>query len=325
MKAIVIEQFGGPEVLTLKETEIPKIEANQVLIRVAAASVNFADIKTRKGEYHAAGKPPVIPGLDVAGVVEETGANVRTVKKGDRVIAFPSNGSYAEYTVADERLTFPIPEDLDFETAGASPLVTFTTYNLLHQVARMRSGESVLIHVAAGGIGTTAIQMARLLGAKQIIGTVGSDEKIQVAKQVGADLVINYRKDSFSKVVNEVTDGKGVDVILDSVGGDNFNESLECLAMYGRIVNFNSSSGAGGTVNTKQLHASCRAVLGFSLGTTLKNRPEMVQETAKQVLPLLEQGKIKLVISGTYPLEDAKKVHELIENRQTVGKILLKP
>ncbi|MFT9497425.1 quinone oxidoreductase family protein [Anaerosolibacter sp.] len=325
MKAIVIEEFGGPEVLRLKDIDVPKVEANQVLIRVAAASVNFADIKTRKGEFHGAGKPPVIPGLDAAGVVESVGSNVKTIQKGDRVIAFPGKGSYAEYIVADERLTFPIPDSIDFDTAAASPLVTFTTYNLLHQVGRMRAGESVLIHVAAGGIGTTAIQIAKLLGAKQIIGTVGSDEKIQVAKQVGADLVINYRKQSFSKVVNEATDGKGVDVILDSVGGDNFNESLECLAMYGRIVNFNSSSGSGGTVNTKQLHGSCRAVLGFSIATTLKQRPEMIQETAKQVLPMLAQGKIKIVISGTYPLEDAGKVHELIESRQTVGKILLKP
>ena len=325
MKAIVIEEFGGPEVLKLKEIDIPKVEANQVLIRVAVASVNFADIKTRKGEYHGAGKPPIIPGLDVAGVVEVVGSNVRSIKKGDRVIAFPSNGSYAEYTVADEKLTFPIADSMDFDMAAASPLVTFTTYNMLNQVARMKSGESVLIHVAAGGIGTTAIQMAKLLGAKQIIGTVGSDEKKSVAMNVGADLVINYNKESFSKVVNEATNGKGVDVILDSVGGDNFNESLECLAMYGRLVNFNSSSGSGGTVNTKQLHASCRAVLGYSLGTTLRNRPDMVQDTAEQVLPLLEQGKIKIVVSGTYPLEEAQRVHELIESRQSVGKFLLKP
>lgn len=325
MKAIVIEEFGGPEVLKLKEIDIPKVEANQVLIRVAVASVNFADIKTRKGEYHGAGKPPIIPGLDVAGVVEVVGSNVRSIKKGDRVIAFPSNGSYAEYTVADEKLTFPIADSMDFDMAAASPLVTFTTYNMLNQVARMKAGESVLIHVAAGGIGTTAIQMAKLLGAKQIIGTVGSDEKKSVAMNVGADLVINYNKESFSKVVNEATNGKGVDVILDSVGGDNFNESLECLAMYGRLVNFNSSSGSGGTVNTKQLHASCRAVLGYSLGTTLRNRPDMVQDTAEQVLPLLEQGKIKIVVSGTYPLEEAQRVHELIESRQSVGKFLLKP
>ncbi|AOT69661.1 quinone oxidoreductase family protein [Geosporobacter ferrireducens] len=324
MKAIVIEEFGGPEVLRLKDIGVPNIKSNQVLIRTAAIGVNFADIKTRKGEFHGAGKPPVIPGLDVAGTVEAVGADVGTLKKGDKVIAFPGNGSYAEYTVADEGLTFKIPEDIDFDTAAACPLVTFTTYNLLKPVARIQTGESVLIHAAAGGIGTTAIQMARLFGAKKVIGTVGSDEKIPVAQKVGADVVINYRNGGFSDAVKEATGGKGADIILDSVGGDIFNESLECLAMYGRLINFNSSSGTGGTVNTKQLHSSCRSVLGFSLGTTIKQRPEMLRETAKHVLPLIQQGKIKLVISGTYPLKEAKEVHELIESRKSVGKIILK-
>ncbi len=325
MKAIVIEKFGGPEVLTLKDIEIPPIKSNQVLIRVAAAAVNFADIKTRKGEFHGASKPPVIPGLDVAGTVEAVGDEVMTLKKGDRVIAFPNNGSYAEYTIADERLTFPISDAIDFENAAASPLVTFTTYNLLNQVARIRTGESVLVHVAAGGIGTTAIQMAKLLGAGKVIGTVGSNEKISVAQKVGADIVINYREGSFADKVKEMTGGKGVDIVLDSVGGDVFNESLECLAMYGRIVNFNSSSGTAGTVDTKQLHSSCRAVLGFSIATTIKQRPEMLKETADQVLPLIRDEKIKLVVSAVYPLVDAQKAHELIESRKSVGKILLKP
>ena len=325
MKAIVIEKFGGPEVLTLKDIDIPSIEAGQVLIRTAAAGLNFADIKTRKGEMHGASTPPVIPGLDVAGTIEAVGSGVTALKKGDRVIAFPQNGSYAEYTVADESLTFPIPDNLDFDTAAASPLVTFTTYNLLKPVARMVEGETVLIHAAAGGIGTTAIQMAKAFGAKKVIGTVGSDEKIPVAQKLGADAVINYREGGFAEAIKEATGGKGADIILDSVGGDVFSESLECLAMYGRLVNFNSSSGTTGTVDTKQLHSSCRAVLGFSIATTIKQRPEILKETAKEVLPMIGEGKIKLVISAAYPLGDARKAHELIESRKSIGKIILKP
>ncbi|MEW9123479.1 MAG: NADPH:quinone oxidoreductase family protein [Thermotaleaceae bacterium] len=324
MRAIVIEEFGGPEVLTLKDMDIPKITEKEVLIRVAAASVNFADIKTRKGEYHGAGKPPLIPGIDVAGTVEEVGAEVTTLKKGDRVIAFPKKGSYAEYTVADEKLTYLIPDTIDFDTAAASPIVAFTSYNLLKQVGRLIVGESVLIHAAAGGIGTTAIQFAKLLGATKVIGTVSSDEKAAVARKMGADMVINYREGKFADKVNEATDGKGVDIILDSVGGEVFNESLNCLAMYGRIVNYNSSSGTGGTVNTKQIHPTCRSVLGYSIGTTQKHRPESLQETAKHVIPLLEQGKINFLISETYPLEEAPKAHQAIESRKSVGKILLK-
>jgi NADPH2:quinone reductase len=183
----------------------------------------------------------------------------------------------------------------------------------------------VLIHGAAGGIGTTAIQIAKESGAGKIIGTVGSDEKIEIGKRAGADLLINYNKERFSELVNELTKAKGVDLILDPVGGKTFNESLGCLGLYGRIVNFNNSSGVGGTIDTRQLHASCRAALGFSLGTTLKNRPEIIQQTAEQVLPLLEQKAIKLFVSDKLSLEDAHKAHTLIESRQTVGKILLCP
>lgn len=325
MKAILIENFGGPEVLNFKEVEKPKPEKGQVLIKASGISVNFADIKTRKGDFHGAGNPPLIPGLDVAGIIEEVGDGVYDLKVGDKVIAFPPNGSYSEYVVADEILTFKISDDMDMDIAAASPLVLFTSFNLLSRVGRLSKGESVLIHAAAGGIGTTAIQMAKLLGAGTVIGTVGSDEKIQIAKDAGADYVINYRKDSFAEKVKEYTNGNGADVILDSVGSDVFRESLECLAMYGRLVNFNSSSGTPGTLNTKEIHGSCRAVLGFSIGTTIKARPSILKETASEVIPMLESGKIKIVIGNRFSLEDASSAHELIESRKSTGKILLKP
>ncbi|MCF8024449.1 MAG: zinc-binding dehydrogenase [Desulfobacteraceae bacterium] len=325
MKAIVIQEFGGPEVLKIQEMDPPQPSEHQVLIRVSAASVNFADIMTRQGAYHGAMQPPLTPGLDAAGVVEQIGSHVHSIKEQDRVIAFPAAGSYADYVVADERLTFVIPDSLDFESAAASPVVAFTSYNLLQPVGGLKPGETLLIHGAAGGIGTTAIQMARLMGAKQIIGTVGSDEKKPPARQADADLVINYRRQRFSEIANEVTNGHGADLILDPVGGNTFQESMECLAIFGRIVNFNNSGGEGGTVNTRQLHASCRSVLGFSLGTTLRHRPEIIQETAAHVLPMLEKKHIQLFVWGAYPLESAWQAHEEIQSRKTVGKLVLKP
>ncbi|HZG73274.1 MAG TPA: alcohol dehydrogenase catalytic domain-containing protein, partial [Chondromyces sp.] len=165
MKAVLVTRFGSPEGLKYKEVPKPAPAPNQVLIRVAATSVNFADIMSRYGKYHNGAQPPFIPGLDAAGTIESIGSKVKNLRVGQRVIAFPKNGSYAEYIVADEALTFPIPDALSFDTAAACPIVSFTSHKLLADVARLEKGETVLIHAAAGGIGTTAIQLAKLLGA----------------------------------------------------------------------------------------------------------------------------------------------------------------
>lgn len=325
MRAIVVEEFGGPEGLLVKEINIPKPEDNQVLIKVEACSVNFADIKARSGVYHGVKMTPFIPGIDAAGIVEEVGSNVKKVKKGDRVFAFPQGGSYAEYIVADELLVFPISDNVSSDVAAACPIVSFTSYSLLHKVANVNKDDTILIHAAAGGIGTTIIQLAKLFGIKRVIGTVSSDEKGEIAKEVGADFTINYTNKDFSKVVLELTDGRGADVIFDSVGGDVFNKSLSCLAMFGKIVNFGAASGSGGQVNTQELHASCRSVLGFSLGTTRSQKPESLNELAKQVIPYIERSQLTFKIGGTFPLEHAMQAHQLIESRKSFGKILLKP
>ncbi|MGE7666952.1 quinone oxidoreductase family protein [Ureibacillus composti] len=323
MKAVVINEFGGPEVLKYIEVDTPTIESNQVLIRVDATSVNFADIMTRQGKFHAAGKPPIIPGMDATGVITEVGSEVQNLKVGQRVIAFPKTGSYAEYIVADENLAFVLPEKVDYRKAAASPLVSFTSYKLLADVGRLVQGESVLIHAAAGGIGTTAIQLAKILGASRVIGTVGSESKISTALEAGADDVINYEQEDFVEKVNELTGGKGVDVILDSIGGKVAEKSLDCLAMYGRLVNFGNASGEIGQVKTVDLHSSCRAVLGFSLGTTRNNRPELLRETAERVLEYLADGRLDIKIGNTFSIEEASEAHRLIESRQSVGKIVL--
>lgn len=323
MKAVVVTDYGTPEVMQYIEVDIPSLKPTQVLIRAVATSVNFADVKARYGNKNGGNRPPFIPGLDVAGVVEAVGDEVLTLKVGQRVIAFPQNGSYAEYVVANESLTFVIPDSLDFDAAAASPIVSFTAYKLLADVGRLIQGETVLIHAAAGGVGTTASQMAKILGASCVIGTVGNDTKVQTAIEAGCDHVICYGTDDFPTEVNNITSGQGVDIILDSIAGSVSEKSLQCLAKYGRLVHFGNSSGDAGHFQTKDLHSSCRSVLGFSLGTTRKERPYLLRDTADHVLQYLSEGKLKIKIGHRFKLEEAVEAHRVVEGRNSVGKVLL--
>ncbi|EJP97145.1 quinone oxidoreductase family protein [Bacillus cereus] len=322
MKAIVVTSFGGPEVMKYTDVDMSTISDNQVLIRVVATSVNFADIKSRYGKKGNKALP-FIPGIDAAGIVERVGSHVNNIYPGQRVIAFPQNGSYSEYVVANENLTFVLPDEVDFQTAAACPIVSFTSYNLLANVARLQQGESVLIHAAAGGIGTTAIQLAKLLGAKKVIGTVGSEAKRKIAFDAGADYVICHQDEDFVERVNQLTNGEGVNIVLDSISGTVSERSLECLAYYGRLVQFGNASGEVGIFQTKDLHASCRSILGFSFGTTRKKRPELLQETANQVFRYLRDGSLQIKATKSFPLQDAGKAHEWVESRQSTGKVIL--
>lgn len=328
MKAIVVNEFGPPEVLALQEIGKPLIASNQVLIRVHAISVNFADIKARQGQYHGveAGSA-FIPGLDCAGEIIEIGEAVTHFQVGQRVMAFPKEGSYAEYVAADEALTFKVPDELEMETAAAALTIGITAYNVIKKMAHLMQGETILIHAAAGGIGSTAIQLAKIFGAAQIIGTVGSDEKIAAAKSFGADHVINYSTENFTERVNNITDGNGADVILDTIAGRNFEKSLECLAPFGRIVSFGHANegSIAGIVKTTDLHSSCRSVLGYSTGTYRKERPEFLQEGAAAIVELLLQGELNIPISKRYPLAEASKAHAHIESRKSIGKVMLLP
>ncbi|COF51232.1 Zinc-binding alcohol dehydrogenase [Streptococcus pneumoniae] len=248
---------------------------------------------------------------------------MKNIHPGQRVIAFPQNGSYAEYVVANENLTFVLPHEVDFQTAAACPIVSFTSYNLLANVTRLQQGESVLIHAAAGGIGTTAIQLAKLLEAGTVIGTVGSEAKKEIALDAGADYVICHQDEDFVEKVNELTNGEGVDVILDSISGTVSERSLNCLAYYGRLVHFGNASGEIGNFQTKDLHASCRSILGFSFGTTRKKRPELLQETANEVFRYLRDGRLQIKATKSFPLQNAGKAHEWVESRKSTGKVIL--
>jgi NADPH:quinone reductase len=322
LKAVIVTEFGGPETMKYTDVDMPSINSKQVLIRVETTSVNFADIKSRYGKK-GADKLPFIPGLDAAGVIQAAGSEVQDLQVGQRVIAFPKTGSYAEYAVADESLTFPLPENIDFDAAAACPIVSFTSYKLLTDAARLVPGETVLIHAAAGGVGTTAIQLAKILGAGRVIGTVGNETKAPAALEAGADDVICYEDINFTEKVKELTDGRGADIILDSVAGRVAEKSLECLAMYGRLVNFGNSSGEAGRFQTNDLHSSCRSVLGFSLGTTRKERPHLLRDTADHVLGYLAEGRLKMKIGKRFSLEEAAEAHRWVESRKSTGKVLL--
>lgn len=322
MKAVIVEKLGSPEHLKYTDIEMPVIHSNQVLIRVKTTSVNFADIKARRGNK-GQGTVPFIPGLEAAGIIEQVGSAVTSLRPGQRVMAFPHNGSYAEYIAADENLTFALPDSIGYDIAGACGIVSILSYKLLADIAKLEKDETVLIHSASGGVGTTAIQIAKILGARQIIGTVGSEAKKSAALQIGADHVICYEEEGFAERVNEITNGKGANIILDSVGGDITGQSMQCLARYGRLVIFGNSCGQYCQIQTSDLHASCRSVLGFSFGTTRKEQPEQLSKTANEVFRLLENRLLQIKIGETFPLKDASLAHEWVESRQSTGKVSL--
>lgn len=320
MKAVIQNEFGDSNVLKYTDVVKPVLGEGEVLIRTAFTSVNFADIKNRTGKKDK-GNFPMVLGLDVAGTIEEVGEN-SSFSKGDRVIAFPKNGSYAEYVVATEALVYKIPDALSFEIAATFPTVAILSYILIHEIGQVREKDTVVIHSAAGGVGSMLVQLAKLANVKRIIGVVGNLDKESYVKELGADVVTTYN--TFVETVLNLTDGEGANVIFDSVAGDVTSKSMECLALYGTLVQFGNSSGKAGHFKTSDVHASCRNVKGFSLGTTRKHHPERLKPVAEKVCKLFEEDLLKLPIAHIFDLSDAAKAHDLMESRQYQGKILLK-
>lgn len=320
MKAVVQHEFGDADVLLYMDVEMPRLGENEVLIKAEYTSVNYADIKKRRGNK-GKGNFPFTLGLDVAGVVEEAPSDSKYTK-GDRVIAFPKAGSYAEYAIANEQLVFKIPDRLSFEKAATMPTVSILSYMLLHEIGQVSENDVIVIHSAAGGVGSTLVQLASLAGVKHIIGTVGDLEKENYVKQLGAHSVYTY--ETFASEVLQLTNEKGANVIFDSVAGDVTSKSLECLALYGTLVQFGNSSGKAGSFKTSDVHSSCRNVKGFSLGTTRKHAPERLAPVAEKVIQFFAENKINLKIAEVFPLCKAADAHKLVESRQYEGKVLLK-
>ncbi len=321
MKAIAVTAFGGPEVLQLTEVATPRPGQGQVVIRVAYAGVNFAEIMGRRGDYHASALP-FVPGLEVSGHIHALGEGVEGLAIGQPVAAFTVTGGYADYVAASALLTFPLAEMIDLRTAAAFPTIVPTATALLSEVARLQPGESVLIHAASGGVGTVAVQIARLLGASKLIGVVSRAEKRAYARSFGYDDVVVQR--DFVGQVRELTGGRGTDVILESIGGEVFGRSMEVLAPLGRLVLFGNASGSADIAQSVYtLQRTNKAILGFSIGSLSTQDPRRLRAIALRALQYLERGQVRIDIIDVLPLRLAGEAHRRIESRRNLGKLLL--
>jgi len=325
MQAVEISAPGGPEVLRLAERPRPVPGPGEVLIEVAAAGINRPDVLQRKGVYPPPAGASDIPGLEVAGVIVDKGAGVEEYALGDHVCALVTGGGYAQYCVAPAPQCLPVPTGLTDVEAASLPETMFTVWSNVFDRAGLRPGESVLVQGGSGGIGVTAIQLASALGSR-VFATAGSDEKCAACVRLGASRAINYRTEDFVAVVKAETGGRGVDVILDMIGGDYLMRETAALAEDGRLVFINTMGGAKATVNLVEIMVKRLTVTG----STLRSRPIAVKaaiarKLLEHVWPLLELGKVKPVIYRSFPFAEAAAAHALMESSQHVGKIVLLP
>lgn len=321
MKAIVVHKYGGPDVLSYEDAAVPKPDKGEALVRIEAAGVNYIDIYQRTGLY--SGKLPFIPGMEAAGVVEEVSENVNEINVGDRVAYAMQPGSYAEYAVVPAWKLVKVPDNLDMQSAAAAMLQGMTAHYLTHSTYPLEKGNIILVHAAAGGVGLLLVQIAKNLGAT-VIGTVSAQEKSRIAKEAGADHVVIYTQLDFEEEVKKLTNGKGVDVVYDSVGKTTFEKSLGCLRPRGYLVLFGQSSGAVTQFDLGLLSKGSLFITRPSLGNYAANREELLQR-ANDLFQWINTGKIKLRIDKTFPLQEAAEAHKRLEGRLSIGKLLLLP
>ena len=323
MRVIEISRPGGPDVLVEGERARPSPASGEVLVKVAAAGVNRPDVMQRMGHYPPPTGVTDIPGLEVAGIIEALGHGVADWRVGDRVTALVAGGGYAEYCVAPAPQCLPIPANVDVVHAAAIPETFFTVWTNVFERGRLQAGESILIHGGSSGIGTTAIQLARAFGAR-VFATAGSPEKCAACERLGAERAINYRDADFVAAIKDATRGKGVDVILDMVGGDYFARNMDALALDGRLVSIAVLNGVKATINILTMMQR-RLTL---TGSTLRARPiaekgAIAAALRRHVWPLLESGAVLPVIHATFPLRDAAAAHRMLESGAHIGKLVL--
>ena len=322
MKAIVVSNTGGPEALEYKDVPKPEPQAHEALVEIKAIGVNFIDVYFREGRYPS--KLPFTVGQEAAGIVSAVGAEVKNVKPGDRVAYTGLQGSYAEFAaVAADRLV-KIPDSVSFEQAAALMLQGMTAHYLVKSCYPLKSGESALVHAAAGGVGQLLVQMAKMIGA-EVVATAGTDEKIEIAKSRGADHVINYSKQDFVAETKRLTGGKGLHVVYDGVGKTTFEGGLDLLRPRGYMVLFGGASGAVPPFDLIKLSQKgslfiTRPTLGHYIATR-----EELEWRAKDVMDWVGSGKLKLDIGHKYKLSEASQAHRDLEARKTTGKVLLIP
>ncbi len=329
MKAVRVHELGGPEVLRYEEISDPEPKANEALVKIAAAGVNFLDIYYRSGFHwggHHRRELPYIPGAEAAGTVIGTGAQVTDLKVGDRVAYGISNGcgSYAELCAVPSWHLLKLPHAIDFETAAAVMLQGMTAHYLTHSTYPLKPNEIALIHAAAGGTGLLLVQIAKLLGAR-VIGTVSSAEKARLARAAGADMTINYATEDFAVKVRALTDGKGVNVVYDAVGKDTWEKSLDCLASLGCLVIFGQASGPVPPFDTAVLNSKGSLSLARpSLTHNVASHADVVWR-AGDLFQWLQSGRLAVRIGKKFSLADAASAHRELASRRSAGKILLLP
>ncbi len=338
MRAVLIEEHGGPEVLEVRKAPNPEIGPLDVLIKVWACGVNHVDLYLRQGIIGANIPLPAIPGREVAGEIVEVGELVRDFEPGDRVTVIPRfpcgncepcrigeegmclqaasiPGGYAEFTTAPASSLITLPPEVSYDQAASVALAYLTAWHMLITRAKVRSGEDVLVQAAGSGVGSGAIQIAKMAGAR-VIATASSDIKLERARQIGADKTINYSKDDFKDMVIGLTEGRGVDIVVEHIGTDTWEGSIGCLAFNGRLVTSGAHTGVYGRINIQELFIKQLTIIGSYLGS----RHELAQ-----LLKVVAQGRIRPAIDSVYPLEGAKEAHQMMEERRQFGKLLIKP
>ena len=323
MIAIEIREPGDPNVLVPVERPVPEPADGEVLVKVAAAGVNRPDIFQRRGRYPPPPGVTDIPGLEIAGTIERIGPNVHGFRAGDAVCALVAGGGYAEFCTAPAPQCLPVPHGLDLTSAAAIPETFFTVWHNVFERGRLQAGESLLVHGGSSGIGTTAIQIARARGSR-VFTTAGSADKCAACERLGAERAINYRSEDFVAVVKQATGGRGVDVIVDMVGGEYFARNVDALAVEGRLVEIATLAGVKAEMNIQTIMQRRLTVTG----STLRARPvadkgAIAAAVRTHVWPLLESGTVKPIIFKTFPLREAAAAHALMESSQHIGKIAL--
>jgi putative PIG3 family NAD(P)H quinone oxidoreductase len=323
MIAIEIREPGEPDVLVPAERPRPAPGAGDVLIRVAAAGVNRPDVFQRRGRYPPPPGASDIPGLEVSGVIDALGSGVSEWRVGDAVCALVTGGGYAEYCVAPAPQCLPVPRGMDVVTAAAIPETFFTVWTNVFQRGRLQPSESILVHGGSSGIGTTAIQLANARGSR-VFATAGSAEKCEACERLGAERAINYRDADFVAAVRDITGGRGVDVILDMVGGEYFARNIDVLAVEGRLVEIATLQGVKAELNIQTIMQRRLTITGSTLrARPVADKAAIAVELRQHVWPLLESGVVKPIVHATFPLRHAAEAHRVMESSAHIGKLLL--
>lgn len=315
MRAIRMTEYGGPEVLELVELDVPEPADGEVLIKVSRAGLNFADTHRRENTYLAKDELPLVPGSEVVGTREDNG---------ERVVALCGAGGYAEYAISPAALAFGVPEEVDDDTALALILQGLTAWHLYRTCAKVTPGDSVVVHSAAGGVGSLAVQLGRPMGAGRVIATASTEAKRELALELGADVAVDGSPDGLKERLVEANLGRPLDVVFEMAGGQVFDESLSALAPFGRLVTYGIASGENNTVRSGDLMRRSRSVVGFWLMHCI-GRPAMIDEALADLFARVAAGELRVVTGPVYPLDQAAQAQTDIAARNTTGKVTLDP